>query len=141
MRKSIAIIISLVFLGYGLIRIGVGSALLGQETGVIDVEAFRDPIHDVGKFLAKSQDKQIIPLSVAEYVAYIALMGFVLSIGAIRTLNNLKNGFAFIGAFIAMYALLFINFQTINPKAIHLGICMLLFGALIWLKGHRSQAS
>ena len=138
MRKYIEIFIAIVFLGYGLIRLGVGSVLLGQEIGLIDFEVFHAPVGDIGKFIEKSEGSQIIPVSVAGYVGYIALMGLVLSIGALRVLRNLPFGLALIGAFIVMYALLFVNFQTINPKAIHLGVCAVLFGALLWLKRTRS---
>jgi hypothetical protein len=140
MRKYVSIIISIAFLGYGLIRIGVGSALLGQEIGLLDVLAFREPIDDIAGFLAKSSDKQIILVSVAGYVGYIALMGLVLSVGAIGSLRNQKHGMTLIGAFIAMYALLFVNFQTINPKALHLAVCTVLFCVLLWTKRKHGSA-
>ncbi len=140
MRKYISILISIAFLGYGLIRIGVGSALLGQEIGLLDLQAFREPIRDIAGFLAKSSDKQMISVSVAGYVSYIALMGLVLSIGAIGSLKNQKYGLALIGAFLAMYSLLFVNFRTINPKAFHLAVCAVLFGALLWTKGKHGGA-
>lgn len=135
MKKYFEMVIAIIFLVYGLIRLGVGSLLLGQETGIIDFEAFRDPITDISKFLQKSDDKQIIPVSVAGYVSYIALMGVVLITGAYRTFKNRAFGLSFIGVFLLMYFVLFINFQTINPKAIHLGVCFLLFLILVWLKG------
>ena len=134
MRKYIGNLISLALLGYGLIRIGVGSLLLGQEIGLLDFQAFHEPIRDIAGFLARSTDKQLIPVSVAGYVSYIALMGVVLSIGAIRSFKKRRFGLSFIGAFLTMYALLFVNFQTINPKAIHLAVCSILFGVLLWLK-------
>jgi hypothetical protein len=135
MRRRVATLISIAFLAYGLIRLGVGSALLGQEIGLFDIEAFRGPVHDVGEFLARSSDEQLIPVSVAGYVSYIALMGVVLLTGALRSLMNRPFGLTFIGAFLVMYALLFVNFQTINPKAVHLAICAGLFGILLWLNG------
>jgi hypothetical protein len=141
MRKYISIIISIAFLGYGLIRIGVGSALLGQELGLLDVEAFRAPIVDIAGFLAKSGHKQMVPVSVAGYVSYIALMGLVLSAGAIGSLRNQRLGLPLIGAFLVMYALLFVNFQTINPKAMHLAVCAVLFGALFWSKGNHGKVT
>lgn len=141
MRKYAGMFIALAFLAYGLIRLGVGSALLGQETGLIDVQAFRGPLDDIGDFLGKSKEKQIIPVSVAGYVAYIALMGLVLSSGAVRTLWNRSLGLPLIGAFLTMYGLLFVNFQTINPKAIHLGVCLVLFVVLLWLKGAKGKTS
>ncbi len=136
MQRRIRILISLAFLGYSLIRIGVGSALLGQEIGLLDLQPLREPVDDIAGFLARSSDKQIIPISVAGYVGYIALMGLVLLIGSIGSLKDQKYGLVFIASFIAMYALLFVNFQTINPKAIHLAVCAALFGTLLWMRRH-----
>ena len=135
MKKYPALFITLAFLLYGLIRIGVGSLLLSQEMGLIDVAAFRDPIVEIGQFLAKAADKQLLPFSVAGYLAYIALMGIVLSAGAVAILKNKSYGFSFIAAFLLLYTLLFVNFQTINPKAIHLAVCAVFFMILFWLKG------
>jgi len=115
--------------------------LLGQEIGLLDFQVFHVPIDDIGAFLMKSTERQIIPVSVSGYVGYIALMGVVLSIGAFRALKNLPFGLFFIGAFIVMYVLLFVNFQTINPKVIHLGVCIILFGVLRWLKGAYNKAA
>lgn len=135
MRKYVELFIISAFLLYGLIRVGVGSFLFSQEMGLIDFEGFRDPIIEIGQFLGRATDKQLIPFSVAGYVAYIALMGLVLTAGALALLKNKHFGFSFIGAFLLMYTLLFVNFQTINPKAIHLGICIVFFILLYWLKG------
>lgn len=139
MRKYIEHFIAIVFLGYGLIRLGVGSVLLGQEIGLFDFSVFHAPLMDIGKFMEKSNESQILLVSVAGYVGYIALMGLVLSIGAWRALRNLPFGLALIGAFLVMYALLFVNFQTINPKALHLAVCVVLFSVLVWLKGARNR--
>jgi len=141
MRKNIGMLISLALLIYGSIRLGVGSLLLGQEIGLLDFQAFHEPIKDIGIFIGKSADKQIIPVSVAGYVSYIALMGLVLSIGAIRALRNQSFGLPFVGVFLAMYVLLFVNFQTINPKAIHLAVCTILFGILLWVKRAQRNAA
>ncbi|MBJ7576263.1 hypothetical protein [Luteimonas sp. MC1828] len=141
MRKPIRLVISLLLLSYGLIRLGVGGALLGQEIGLLEFHAFQEPINDIHGFLVKSSSKQIIPFSVAGYVSYIALMGVVLAVGALGSLRNQLYGLKWIGAFLAMYALLFVNFQTINPKAIHLAVCAVLFSVLLWVrKGSGSAA-
>ena len=140
MRKPLHILISLLFLGYGLIRLGVGSALLGQEMGLIDFHVFQEPVADIDDFLARSSSKQILPVSVAGYVSYIALMGLVLSIGAIGTLRGRSYGLKLIGTFLVMYALLFVNFQTINPKVVHLAVCAALFWVLLWTRKRPGSA-
>ena len=141
MRKPLHMLISLLFLGYGLIRLGVGGALLGQETGLIDFHAFQEPIADIDGFLTKSSSKQIFPVSVAGYVSYIALMGVVLSIGAIGSLRGRPYGLKLIGTFLMMYALLFVNFQTINPKVVHLSVCVAMFCILIWTRKRSGSAA
>ncbi|MCR6702654.1 MAG: hypothetical protein NVV68_16565 [Dokdonella sp.] len=141
MRRYGRIFVSLALLLYGLIRIGVGSLLFGQEVGWLNLPAFQGPIEDIGGFLDRSADKQIVPVSVAGYLGYIALMGLVLAVGAIGSLRNRSFGLTFIGLFLVMYALLFINFQTINPKILHLAACAILFGLLLWLnRTHRGTA-
>ena len=134
MYRIIAIVIGIAFLAYGLLRIGVGSAMLGHELGVFDIDALQEPIEEVGEFLDKKADKQLIPVTVGGYVGYIALMGLTLSIGAIGSLTNKWFGLPFIATFLLMYAALFINFQTINPKIVHLAVASVLFLLLLWIK-------
>jgi len=40
-----------------------------------------------------------------------------------------------------MYALMFVNFQIINRKAIDLAICTILFGILLWLESAERNAA
>ena len=51
MYRIIAIVIGVVFLAYGLLRIGVGSAMLGHELGIFEIDALQEPIEEVGQFL------------------------------------------------------------------------------------------
>ena len=134
MYRIIAVVIGIAFLAYGLLRIGVGSAMLGHELGVFDIDALQGPIEEVGEFLDKKADKQLIPVTVGGYVGYIALMGLTLSIGAIGSLTNKRFGLPFIATFLLMYTALFINFQTINPKIVHLAVASVLFLLLLWIK-------
>ena len=134
MYRIIAIVIGIAFLAYGLLRIGVGSAMLGHELGIFDIDALQEPIEEVGEFLEEKADKQLIPVTVGGYVGYIALMGLTLSIGAIGSLTNKRFGLPLIATFLLMYAALFINFQTINPKIVHLAVAAVLFLLLLWIK-------
>ena len=134
MYRIIAIVIGIAFLAYGLLRIGVGSAMLGHELGIFDIDALQEPMEEVGEFLEEKADKQLIPVTVGGYVSYIALMGLTLSIGAIGSLTNKRFGLSLIVTFLLMYAALFINFQTINPKIVHLAVAAVLFLLLLWIK-------
>ena len=137
MYRIIAIVIGIAFLSYGLLRLGVGSAMLGQELGIFDIDALQEPIEEVGEFLEEKADKQLIPVTVGGYVGYIALMGLTLSIGAIGSLTNSRFGLPLIATFLLMYAALFINFQTINPKIVHLAVSSVLYLFLLWIKRYR----
>ena len=110
--------------------------MLGYELGIIDIDALREPIEEVGKFLEEKAegDSQLIAVSVGGYVGYIALLGLTLSIGAVSSLANKRSGLPLIATFLLMYAALFINFQTINPKIVHLAVAAVLFLLLLWLK-------
>ena len=133
MYRIIAIVIGIAFLAYGLLRIGVGSAMLGHELGIFDIDALQEPIEEVGEFLEEKADKQLVPVTVGGYVGYIALMGLTLSIGAIGSLTNKRFGLTLIATFLLMYAALFINFQTINPKIVHLAVAAVLFLLRLWI--------
>lgn len=141
MRRYVRIFVSLALLLYGLIRIGVGSLLFGQEVGWLDLAAFQGPVADIGGFLDRSADKQIVPVSVAGYLGYIALMGLVLTVGAVGSLRNRSFGLILIALFLVLYAALFVNFQTINPKILHLAVCAILFGLLLWLSRTQRRAT
>ena len=136
MFRIIAMVIGVVFLAYGLLRIGIGSAMLGHELGIFHIEALQEPIEEVGEFLEEKADnnKQVIPVTVGGYVGYIALMGLMLSTGAIGSLANKRFGLPLIATFLLMYAALFINFLTINPKIVHLAVAVVLFLLLLWIK-------
>ena len=136
MSRAISIVIGVIFLLYGLLRIGVGSAMLGHEFGLFEIDALKEPIEEVGKFIAEKleKDKILVPVTVGGYVGYIALMGLVLSIGAIGSLAKKGFGLPLIATFLLMYAALFINFQTINPKIVHLEMAGVLFLILLWIR-------
>lgn len=58
----------------------------------------------------------------------------LLRIGVGSLLLSQYLGLRFIAIFLLMYTMLFINFQTVNPKVIHLAVCTVLFAVLCWLK-------
>lgn len=140
MSKYAAIAISLAFLVYGLLRLSIGSAMLAQSCGLIDIVDLREPGVEVAEFMTHKAAQAFIPLSASGYLGYIALMGAVLTIGAVGSLMKRAFGLRFIGAFLVMYLALFINFATVNLKIIHLAICALLFGVLVWLRRRDGEA-
>lgn len=138
MQKNIGIVIGVTLLLYGLLRIGVGSLLLSQYLGWLDVPALQNATQDVGIFLVKSADQQFIAVSVPAYLGYIAVMGLVLAAGAVRTLRDKSLGLRLMAIFLLMYAMLFINFQTVNPKLMHLAVCTVLYVVLCCLNKHHA---
>lgn len=134
MRKAITVIICLVLLGFGLIRMGVGSALLAQEFGVIHLDAFIAPLEDTERFLSKGSESAFFSFTTQSYLAYIIAMGTALSMGAIGAFRSRGWGHSLIGLYLAMHAALFANYQTINPKIAYLGIGILMLLVLIWAR-------
>lgn len=134
MHRYTIIIISLLFLAYGLLRFGVGSMLFVQELGYISLSFIEEPLADIHKFLIEKKASQLITFSALGYVSYIIVMGGLLIIGALGFIKNNRLGPIAIGMFLGLYTLLFINFQTINYKIWHLIVCTLLFLIMLWAK-------
>lgn len=139
MRRATAIIICIIFLAFGLIRIGVGSALIGQELGALHIAALSAPVEEVGDFIEKRQDQQIIKLNVLSYLGVIVFMGVCLSLGAIGAFRRTRWGLVLIGVYLLTHAGLFVNFQTVNPKIAYFGIGVLLYIVLILVNRRTDQ--
>ena len=120
MQRVIGILIALLLLGYGLVRVGVGSALLAQAAGIIDFPELKDAVSEVGTFVEARSSQQLFPFSVAGYFAYIVLMGVVLTWGALAALFRKRVGYHFLVIYLVMHAALFVNFREVNPKLIGL---------------------
>jgi hypothetical protein len=131
MRRATAIIICIVFLAFGLIRIGVGSALIGQNLGILNIDALSAPVEEVAEFIEKRQDQQIIKLNTLSYLCIIVFMGVSLALGAAGAFFRKRWGSVLIGVYLLTHAGLFVNFQTVNPKIAYFGIGVLLFAVLI----------
>jgi hypothetical protein len=139
MRRATAITICIIFLAFGLIRVGVGSALIGQELGALNIEALSAPIEEVEDFIEKRQDQQIIKLNVLSYLGVIVFMGVSLALGAVGALRRKGWGLALIGVYLLTHAGLFVNFQTVNPKIAYFGIGVLLYAVLILVNRRTDQ--
>lgn len=125
-------LIALLFLGYGLIRVGVGMVLLAQVTGTIDIADLAEVHLEVQTFMAERAGRQLLPLAPQGYFAYILIMGFFLSVGAIGALIRKKWSYTILGLYIVLHAALFVNFLEVNPKLIFIPVQVLLLVALIY---------
>jgi hypothetical protein len=134
LRKILRWLVAGALLIYGLMRLVVGLGLLGHQIGLFEISSFQEPIDDVATFLFEHHDRAAVPMSVAGYVGYIATMGLVLSIGAIGSMVGRRYGPALVAAFLALYAALFLNFQTVNAKIVHLVVCAVLFVILVQVR-------
>ena len=134
MRKYGVVVIALLFLAYGGVRLGVSSLLILQVSSLIDLEALRGPIIEVADFMTDKAPQSLVAFSAAGYLVYLWVMGLALTAGAIACLRNYRQWMPLIASFIGLYALLFLNFMTINRKFSHLIVCAILFGLLVWLK-------
>ena len=134
MKNKIGLLIAILLLGYGLIRIGVGGALLAQTLEIINFSDLTEATLEVKQFINTRASEQIIPFTLTGYFTYILVMGILLTIGAVGTIARRRWGFIFLWIYLATHAALFINFQEINPKIIVLVLQVILLFVLIYLR-------
>ena len=134
MKNKIGLLISILLLGYGLIRIGVGGALLAQTFEIINFSDLTEATLKVEQFINIRASKQIIPFTLTGYFTYILVMGILLTVGAVGTIARRRWGFISLWIYLAMHTALFINYQEINPKIIVLALQVILLFALNYLR-------
>ena len=138
MKNKIGLLIAILLLGYGLIRIGVGGALLAQTLGIVNFSDLAEAALEVKQFINIRASEQIIPFTLAGYFTYILVMGILLTTGAVGTITRRRWGFILLWIYIAMHAALFINYKEINPKIIVLALQVILLFVLIYLRPPKS---
>jgi len=134
MKNKIGLLIAILLLGYGIIRIGVGGALLAQTLEIVNFSELSEATLEVKQFIDIRANEQIIPFTLIGYFAYILVMGVLLTIGAVGAIARRKWGFILLWIYLANHAALFINFQEINPKIIVLALQVVLLLGLIYLR-------
>lgn len=134
MKIKIGLLIAILLLGYGIIRIGVGTALLAQTLQIVNISELNEAASEVKQFIDIRAKKQIITITPIIYFSYILVMGLFLALGAIGAINRKIWGFVLLWIYLAGHAALFINFQEINPKLIMLALQVFLLLALIYLR-------
>ena len=138
MRRILGLSIAILFLGYGLVRVGVGGALLAQSLGLVDFTELADATSEVKLFIDARANEQIFPFSISAYFAYIMVMGAMLVTGATGAIVRRQWGHMLLGIYLAMHAALFVNFQEINPKLIGLIVTAVMLFALVYLRPPRA---
>lgn len=121
--RYLSIGIGALFLIYGLVRMGVPSLLILQSNGILADNELQGGLDDVIQFLAMVQDQALVPMSASVYLIYIWAMGVLLVVGGIGCIIKKSVLKPALYVFLFLYALLFINFQTINPKVFHMIAC------------------
>ncbi|GHF11144.1 hypothetical protein GCM10017044_01060 [Kordiimonas sediminis] len=134
MTKKGVLIIGVLFLLYGGMRLIVGSLLLGQEIGLYTFDIFAGPLDEVAQFMSDKSDSSIVAFSSTGYLFYLWIMGAALVFGAVAILRDKDIGEKAVGVFLVLWFLLFANFQTINPKILHLAVCAVLLALVMWLR-------
>ena len=137
-KNKIGLFIAILLLGYGIIRIGVGAALLAQTFEIVSSSDLAEASLKVKQFIDIRADKQIIPFTLTGYFSYILLMGILLTTGAIGGIIRRKWGFILLWIYLANHAALFINFQEINRKLFVLALQVVLLLLLIYLRPSKS---
>ena len=134
MKNIMGLLIAILLIGYGLIRIGVGGALLAQTLEVVSFSDLAEATLEVKEFINARASEQIIPFTLTGYFTYILIMGILLSTGAIGVIARRRWGFILLWIYISAHAALFVNYQEINPKIIVLALQVILLLVLIYLR-------
>ncbi len=137
-KNIIGLLIAILLLGYGLIRIGVGGALLAQILEIVNFSDLAEATLEVKEFINIRASEQIIPFTLTGYFTYILVMGILLSTGAIGIIARRRWGFILLWIYISAHAALFLNFQEINPKLIVLALQIILLIVLTNLRPPKS---
>lgn len=134
MKRVIGLLITIILLGYGLMRMGVGGLLLAQTLGVIDFTELANAVSEVKVFVDARASEQIFPFNVPAYFTYILAMGILLTTGAAGVIYYKRWGFVLLSIYLLMHAALFLNFQEINPKLVGLVLQLVMLFALFYLR-------
>jgi len=137
-KNILGLLIAILLLGYGLIRIGVGGALLAQTLDIVNFSDLAEATLEVKEFINVRASEQIIPFTLTGYYTYILVMGILLSTGVIGTIARRRWGFILLWIYISGHAALFINFQEINPKLIVLALQIIFLIVLTNLRPPKS---
>lgn len=132
-RLILTYAIGLVFLAGGGIRLGVSTLLIMQSQGVLSFADLQAGLNEVSQFMAKTGPQALVPFTDFHYLVYLWLMGATLFVGAIGCLIRKPFGLPCLYAFLTLWVMLFVNFQTINPKILHLMFFGLLTLVFRWL--------
>lgn len=132
MKRKLAILICLGFLVSGLIRIGVGTIMIGQAAGwwALDGEA-AVAVAETQVFIAE-RGTNLVGFTPLSYFAFILFMGVTISLGAIGQLWRKQWELALIGVYLISHVGLLMNFTTVNPKVALVGLALALTGVLVW---------
>ncbi len=111
MKNKIGLLIVILLLGYVIIRIGVGAALLAQIFQIVNISELNEATLEVKQFIDIRANKQIIVFTLTGYFAYILVMGLFLALEAVGIILRKIWGFVLLWIYLAGHALLFINFK------------------------------
>ena len=130
MARIVGLALTILFFGYGLVRIGVGTALFAQSMDVIAFPQLAEAVSDVRLFIDEREDKQLVTFSVPGYFLYIVGMGAALVTGSVGAFVRKRFGLISLGLYLVMHAALFVNFQEVNYKLIGFLITVIMVIAL-----------
>lgn len=139
MERVTGLVLTLLLLGYGLVRIGVGGSLLAQELAWINFPELADALADMKVFFDARADRQLLPFRMMAYNGYILGMGLVLTAGAVGVMYYRRWGFIVLGVYLMMHAALFVNYQefSLNKKVLGLALQCLILIVLCYLRPPR----
>jgi hypothetical protein len=112
--------IATAFLVYGGFRVFGAVPAVAQLLGWADTDIGRSVVEALTPAFPAMSQRAIIPLSMASYLSWSALMGIVLTAGSLLALFKVRVGYLLMAAYFALFAVMFINYLVFNVRIAHL---------------------
>ena len=122
---------------YGLFRaLGTG-AYFADRLGVAPNGMAGQIEAALAEALPRLNAQAVVPLPLEGYLGWSLAMGVALTLGGVLALFRARGGFTLIALYHALFALLFVNYQTLNEKLAHLGVSLAAFLVMVLIARRR----
>ena len=131
MARLLYIVLGLGLALYGAARTLGNAAFFADRFGLYPnamAAGVRDALADR---LPALNEGAVVPLPIEGYLGWSLAMGIALTLGALLALFRVRGGFTLIALYHALFALLFLNYQTGGAKLYHLGASLAVFLVMV----------
>jgi uncharacterized membrane protein YgdD (TMEM256/DUF423 family) len=128
-------LIATAFLVYGSFRVYGGVQAVAQLLGWADTDIGRSVVDALAPVFAGLSQRALVPLSMAAYLGWSAIMGIVLTAGSLLALFKNRVGYLLMATYFVLFGGMFINYLVFNAKVAHLAVGLVLFLIMLRLSG------